>query len=228
MLIDVICLLVLVAFFLSGYRKGLLMSLCGLLILVLCCLGAAVAQQQFTPQVVEFLEPKITERVESQIQAELEASTQQAVEQAGQTELYIGGQQVSVGDLVEILERFGLDVEQSVTEGASTALEPAIHGAAQAVTNAIVESLAQMLIFLAAFLILYLVLHSVVLAVNVVDRLPVMHTLNRAGGAVFGLLEGVLLLTVLMVVLSRTDLLPREALEGPFGQLFQQVAEKLL
>ena len=228
MLIDVICLLVLVAFFLSGYRRGLLMSLCGLLILVLCCLGAALAQAKFTPQVVAVLEPKITAQVEAQIQAELAANTQQAVDQAEQSELYIGGEQASVGELVGILERFGLDVEQSVTEGTATALEPAIHAAAQAVSAAIVGSLAQLLIFFGTFLILYLVLHSVALAVNVVDYLPVLHTLNRAGGAVFGLAEGVLLLTVVAVVLGKTGLLPQEALSGPLGSLLQQVAERLL
>lgn len=228
MWIDVICLLVLVAFFLSGYRKGLLMSLCTLLVLVLCCLGAAVAQQQLTPRVVEVLEPKITERVETQIQAELAESTAQAMDQANQTDLTIGGQQVSIGELVGILERFGLDVEQSVTEGASTALEPAIHAAAQAVSEAIVESLAQMLVFFGAFLILYLILHSVALAVNVVDYLPGIHTLNRAGGAVFGLVEGLLLLTVLTVVLGKTGLLPSDALEGPIGQVLRQIAEKVL
>lgn len=228
MLIDVICLLILVACCLSGYRKGLLMSLCSLLVLALCCLGASLAQQKLTPRAVAYLEPILTERVEARLQTELEDQTQQAVEQAEDTGLIIGGQRVTLGDLAELLERFGLDVEQSVTEGASEAMEPAVHGAAQAMARAVVEPMAEMLIFFAAFLILYLVLHSVVLAVNVVDRLPALHTLNRAGGAIFGLIGGVLMLAVAMVVLRRTGFLPEDALNGPLSSAVRQLAAQIL
>lgn len=228
MLIDVICLLILVACCLSGYRKGLLMSLCSLLVLVLCCLGASLAQQNLTPKAVAYLEPILTEKVEVQLQAELEDQTQQAVEQAEDTGLVIGGQQVTLGDLADFLGRFGLDVEQSVTEGASEAMEPMVRAAAQAVARAVVEPIAEVLIFFSAFLVLYLVLHSVVLAVNVVDRLPVLHTLNRAGGAIFGLIGGGLMLTVALVVLNRTGFLPEDALEGPLGNVFRQVASQIL
>ncbi len=126
MLIDVICLLVLVVCGLSGYRKGLLMSLCSLLVLALCCLGASVAQKTLTPRAVDYLEPKLAERVEGQLQTELESQTQQAVDQAEDAGLTIGGQRVTLGDLAELLGRFGLDVEQGVTEGASDAMEPAL------------------------------------------------------------------------------------------------------
>lgn len=228
MLIDVICLLILVACCLSGYRKGLLMSLCSLLVLVLCCLGASLAQQNLTPKAVAYLEPILTEKVEVQLQAELESQTQQAVEQAEDAGVTIGGQRVTLGGLADLLDRFGLDVEQSVTEGASEAMEPMVRAAAQAVARAVVEPMAEVLIFFGAFLILYLVLHSVVLAVNVVDRLPVLHTLNRAGGAIFGLIGGVLMLTVALVVLSRTGFLPEDVLEGPLSNAVRQLAAQVL
>lgn len=228
MLIDVICLLILVACCLSGYRKGLLMSLCSLLVLVLCCLGASLAQQNLTPKAVAYLEPILTEKVEVQLQAELESQTQQTVEQAEDAGVTIGGQRVTLGDLADLLDRFGLDVEQSVTEGASEAMEPMVRAAAQAVARAVVEPMAEVLIFFAAFLVLYLVLHSVVLAVNVVDRLPVLHTLNRAGGAIFGLIGGVLMLTVALVVLSRTGFLPEDVLEGPLSNAVRQLAAQVL
>ena len=228
MLIDVICLLILVACCLSGYRKGLLMSLCSLLVLVLCCLGASLAQQNLTPKAVAYLEPILTEKVEVQLQAELESQTQQAVEQAEDAGVTIGGQRVTLGDLADLLDRFGLDVEQSVTEGASEAMEPMVRAAAQAVARAVVEPMAEVLIFFGAVLVLYLVLHSVVLAVNVVDRLPVLHTLNRAGGAIFGLIGGVLMLTVALVVLSRTGFLPEDVLEGPLSNAVRQLAAQVL
>lgn len=133
MLIEVIFLLILVAFVLSGYRKGLLMSLCSLLVLVLCSLGASVAQSVFTTKAVEFMEPRVQQAVEAQLQEQVRQDSQQAVENAGETGITIGGQNITLGDLVDLLDRFGLDVEQQVTEGTSNAMEPVLTEAAWAV-----------------------------------------------------------------------------------------------
>ena len=45
-------------------------------------------------------------------------------------------------------------------------------------------------VFIAAWVILYLVLHNLALALNMVNRLPVIRTCNRIGGAVLGALDG--------------------------------------
>ena len=45
MAVDIILLLIFVVCVLSGYRKGLILSLCTLLMLALSCLGAAAVQQ---------------------------------------------------------------------------------------------------------------------------------------------------------------------------------------
>ena len=45
MAVDIILLLIFVVCVLSGYRKGLILSLCTLLMLALSCLGAAAVQR---------------------------------------------------------------------------------------------------------------------------------------------------------------------------------------
>lgn len=224
MVIEIIILLALVMGILSGYRKGLLMSLCGLLIFVLCALGATVAQNVFAASAVETIEPQVQQVVAEKLQQQLEDSTREAVEQAGESGFVIGGQEFTLGGVMDMLKQFGLDVEESVTEGTSEALEPAVLAAAQAATRAIIEPLVELLIYLAAFVILYLVLHSVALAVNVVDRLPVLHTMNRVGGAVFGGAESLLVLTVLLVVVRRTGLMPEAEGLRPFTLLLEKLA----
>lgn len=223
MLIELILLLVLVFCVLSGYRKGLLMSLCTLLILVLCCLGASAAQQKLTPPVVEAVAPMVQQTVEMKLQEQMENGTQQAVEEAEEAGITIAGQSITLGDLVSLLQRLGLDVEAAVTERANTALEPAAAAAAEAVTQAIVQPLVELIIYLLAFLILYLVLHSVALAVNVVDRLPVIHTLNRFGGAALGFFSGMLLLTVLLTVFRRTGWIPEGMGHGLLGIILDRL-----
>ena len=220
MLIEVMILLILVACGLSGYRRGLLMSLCTLLILVLCSLGASVAQETLAPKAEAFMEPKVQQVVQQQFQEQIQQGTEQAMEEAGQDE--------PLNNLIGMLERFGVDVEQQVTQGASAAMQPAVEEASHAVAQAVVKPVAELVVYMAAFLILYLLLHSVALAVNVVDRLPVIHTLNRVGGAVLGVLSGVLLLTVLLVVCQRTGWIPEDAASGPLGLLFEKIVSALV
>lgn len=226
MLIDVILLLILVVCVLSGYRRGLLMSLMSLLVVVICCVGALAAQRTMTPRAVEYLEPKMTEVIRAGIAEQMEQETQKAMEQAGRTELNIGGQSMTLTSLGDLLGKFGLNVEESVTEGTAAMLEPAVEAAARAAAHAVTEKIAGAVIFFAAFLVLYLLLHSVVLAVNVVDRLPVIHTLNRAGGAVTGFLGGLLMMTVAAAVCCQAGLSAVEL--GPLGKLLVQLAERLL
>ena len=227
MLIEVIFLLFLLTCCLSGYRKGLVMSLGVLLILALASLGATVAQETLTPKAVEAIEPKVQQVVREQLQRELEDKTQEAVENAGDVSFSVGGEQMDLGALTGMLGALGIPVEAQVAEGASQAMSPMLDTAAEAVARAMVEPVAELVIYLAAFLILYLLLHSLTLALNVVDRLPVIHTLNRAGGAVFGLLGGFLVLVVLTVVCRRTGWLPEDLGKGPLGLLFSRIAERL-
>lgn len=218
MLIEVIVLLILVAYALSGYRKGLLLSLCTLLILVLSALGATVAREMFTPQAIQYAEPVVAEALEEQLSNQLAEGTRDALEQQEGNGLTIGGQEFSLGDLADFLSHFGFDVEERIVEGTGTAMEPAISAAAQSIAHALVPPIAELVIYLSAYLILYLVLHSLTLVVNLVDRLPVIHTMNHLGGAAAGLLSGFLLVAVLAVVLARTGFVPET--EGPFGALF--------
>ena len=202
------------------------MSLGVLLILVLSSLGATVSQETLAPRAVAAIEPKVQQVVREQLRQEVENQTQDAVEQAGDVSFSVGGQQMTLEDIAGLLGSFGMNVEAQVAEGTNQALEPVLDAAAGAVAHALVEPVADLVIYVAAFLILYLLLHSVTLALNVVERLPVIHTLNRVGGAVSGLLGGILVLIVFMVVCRRTGWLPEELGKGPLGLLFQGLANK--
>lgn len=227
MLIEIIFLLFLVTCGLSGYRKGLIMSLGMLLILVLSSLGATVAQETIAPKVTEAIEPKVQQVVYRQLRQEFAERTEEAVEQAEDTGLSIDGQKVPLEGITGFLGNLGIDLGAQVIEGAEQAMEPALSAAAGAVAHALVEPVAELVIYVGVFLILYLLLHSLTLALNVVERLPVIHTMNRAGGAILGLLGGVLVLTVLMIVCRRTGWLPDDFGKGPLGLLFRGLANRL-
>ena len=226
MLIDIILVLILISLVLSGYRKGLLMSLLGLVVVVLCCLGATAAQQTLTPGVNAYLEPKLTEIIEPEIEAYIGQKTQDAVSDAEDLGFTVGGQRLTLGDLTDLLRQFGLDVEQTVTSGTVNALEPATAAVAEALARAIAQKIAGVLVYIAAWMILYLVLQNLALALNVVDRLPVIHTFNQMGGAVLGALEGLVPMVVIAAVLDRAGLLPEHM--GPVSEAIRTLTDNLL
>lgn len=228
MAIDILLLLIFIICVLSGYRKGLILSLCTLLMLALSCLGAAAVQQVLAPRAAEWMEPKVTAYVADVIRDGVENSTENAMEQTGEVGLTIGGQQVTLGDLAGILSGFGLDVQESVQGAAQDMAEPLVQSVAKGISQSIVESVAGIVVFLAAFLVIYLLLHGVSLVVNLVDRLPVVHTLNHAGGAVIGGVSCALVLTVLMGLLVKSGIMEQNAFGGPVASLLRNIAERIV
>ena len=228
MTVDIILLLVLVVCLLSGYRKGLILSLCTLLILVVSCLGASVAQEVLTPRVVEEVTPQITQAISEKLEEQVSMATENAIAEASQSGITIGGQEIPISDLIGLLNTFGLDVEESARNTASEISAPMVEAAAQAMAEAIVEAFAGFLIFLAAFLIIFLVLRTVELGINTVDHLPVIHTLNHLGGGIVGLVSGAFTLVMLMALLTQTGVLPEETFSGPVSGLLYEFVGKMI
>jgi hypothetical protein len=226
MTVDIILLLILLVFMLSGYRKGLILSLCSLLILVISCLGATVAQQALTPKISEYLKPQVTAYVSEVLEEQVAESTDAALSSsAGVT---IGGESVSLEELLNLLQRFGIDAEATAQGAVSSASEPLIAGAAEAISDTVTEALSGLLIFLAVFLVIFLLLRSLELGLNTVDRLPVIHTLNHLSGGLIGLVSGAFLLTVGMAVLVQADVVTDSTFQGPVSTLLRLLVAQFL
>jgi hypothetical protein len=225
MTVDLILLLILLVFMLSGYRKGLILSLCSLLILVVACLGATVAQQALTPKVSEYLKPQVTAYVSELLEEQVAENTDAALASSGVT---IGGQSVSLEELLSLLQRFGIDAETTVQNTVSSASEPLVEAAAEAVSDALTEALSGLLIFLAVFLIIFLLLRSLELGLNTVDRLPVIHTLNHLSGGLIGLISGAFLLTMGMALLVQADAVTDSTFQGPVSTLLRLLVAQFL
>lgn len=228
MTVDIILLLVLIVCILSGYRKGLILSLCTLLILVVSCLGASVAQEVLTPKVVAEVTPQLTQSISEALEEQVSTATENAIANASESGIVIGGQEITLGDLIDLLNTFGLDVEASAQNAASDISAPLVEAAAQSMAETIVGAFAGFLIFLAAFLIIFLVLRTVELGINTVDHLPVIHTLNHLGGGVVGLLSGAFTLVMVMALLNQTGALPEDVFAGPVSGFLQEFVAKFI
>lgn len=224
MTLDIVLLLILIVFVLSGYRKGLIASLCALLILVISCLGASVAQEMLTPKVTQQLEPQVTQMIAEKLEAQVSSSVEGAITEAGDTGITIAGQSVTLNDLMGLLSSFGLDVQTQTTNLS----EPIVQSVAAVVASALLSSIVGFVVYLIAFLIIFLLLRTVELGLNTVDRLPVIHTLNHMGGGIVGFLSGAFFLTMLITVLSQTGLFPEDTFDGPLTGMLYGIVDKLL
>lgn len=228
MVIEIILLLILIVFVLSGYRKGLVLSLCSLLILLVACLGASIAQDTLTDRVVEQLHPQLSESISEQLEGQVSTSVGDALDNVGDAGLSIGGKSVTVDDIIDLLAKFGIDVKQSTQDAAGDLTAPVVASAADAISLAILNAVVGFLIFVAAFLVIYLVLRVVELGINTVDRLPVVHTLNHLSGALVGLISGAFVLVTFMTILSRTGLLSEDTFSGPVSGLLIRLVDAVM
>ena len=225
MLLEIILILIMLVMAVAGYRKGIIMSMVSLLILMVCCLGAFVAQRQLTTSVEEWMEPKIETVIQEKLEQAFADSTENATETVEDIGITIGGTQVTVEDLVELLGRFGIDAETAVQDAATDAAKPLITQYAEQIAHAITEWTAGLLVFLIAFLMIYLVLHAVELVINLADHIPVVHTLNRVAGAMIGVISAVFLITMLTGAFARAGMLNRVTSSGPLFTLIRRLAE---
>ena len=171
---DGLVLAVLLIFACIGARRGLILSLCGLLAFVVAFLGASFAARTLSPVVADALEPKFAAAIEEQLN---ESIRQQAEA-----------------------------VESGMTAVAASA--------AAAVAAAIAQSAAYLILFLLGFFLILLAWRLLSRALDLVARLPGLHFLNKTGGALFGLVQGCIILFVAAWLLQFFgQMLPRELVE---------------
>lgn len=205
---DIVLFVVLGIFMLQGKKRGLLLSLCGLLAVIVAFMGASMVADFFAPQVSATLEPQIATALETQLNQHF-----------GSSSLVLDSQDVSGNDLVAALQGIGLydvaihalsDIIDSNISSTATEL-------IAAVAASVAESIAYLIIFVISFLIILVLWNILSRAVDLVTRLPGLNALNRTGGALFGLLKGSLLLFLCAWALSYMGtVIPQDVVDNTY------------
>lgn len=172
---DGIVIAVLALFAWFGWRRGLLLSLCGLAVAVVAFFGAGLVADTLDAPVATALVPNLSALVEDRITQHFEDGDTGSIADMLRQE---GGLYAWAADAVE---QGALDKEHLFTDVTS-----AVRTAAQAVAQRIAHTLIFALSFLALYVLLTLALH----ALNIVAKLPGLHFCNGLGGGVIGLVKG--------------------------------------
>lgn len=209
LILDLIALAVLILFAVLGARRGLILSLCGLIAAVVAVLGAGFAARTLSPLVADALEPRFAAAIEEQLNQSLQEQAQQGAAALTPEEVPLSGVLDALRDM-GFYESLINQVDRAVEAG----MAHAAASAAAQVAAAVAQSAAYALIFLAAFVLILILWKLISHALDLVARLPGLHFLNKAGGALFGLVQACIILWVALWALQFWgDVLPADAAE---------------
>ena len=85
---------------------------------------------------------------------------------------------------------------------------------APAIAREVAQLIGWLILFVLGFIALKLLCRLAVFLLDQIDRVPGLHLLNHLGGALLGVLKGLLLLTLAVLVLNWFDVLPRALVDG--------------
>lgn len=196
----------LLLFFLwRGYRKGFILTLCGLLAVFVAFVGAAVISDALAEPMSALIRPMVEDWV-LEILNERVASDP-SIPATEFSLLSVLGVLGSIPFFSGLTEMFREALESGTAEVAgSAALALAEYASLQ---------LARVLLFLVAFVAVLLLWWFISHALDLAFRLPVLSTLNRWSGALLGLAEAVLLVYAACWLLA-DRFLPPEAVEQTY------------
>ena len=192
-LCDAVIVVFLLFSFLRGRKKGLILTLCGLIAFFVAIFGARMATKLLTPSVADLLQPSFSTVIESQLDTGLSEKLDEILTNAEQSD----------NAILEFLTGLGFydDIAESIRSVVSDSTAQTVTDVAVALARTVAELVAGVLIFVIAFLLItagwFLLSH----ALNLAARLPIIHWLNRTLGGLFGLLQGMLLLFLIAWVL---------------------------
>ncbi|HJB57389.1 MAG TPA: CvpA family protein [Candidatus Flavonifractor intestinipullorum] len=193
-ILDLIVIAVVALFVWRGAARGLVLSLCGLMAFVVAFAGAGLAAQTLSPAVADALEPRFAAVIEEQLDAQIQ-QLPEGVDPSGDSPL---------SGVLEILENLGLydTVAGAVEDAVQGGMTSAAADTAAAVAASVAQSVAYRVIFAVAFALLLAAWGVLSRTLNLMARLPVLHFLNKTGGALIGVIQAFVILSVAVWLLQ--------------------------
>lgn len=204
----------------SGFKKGLIMGIFGLLAFVISVYGANLLSQTYSGEVVDALRPFASGFVEVNVIDKEIRPAMGIAETSLSTADYFAQNPGRESEFCTLIYQkmgiFDATAEQMSAEALAWAKENGVSA-----TDAAVEVLCMRISYVAAFLLTFLMILIALTVIgnipNISFKIPNLDALNDIGGAVMGVAQGVCLLLVFGWALKFTGLLiPQETVADTF------------
>lgn len=201
-IVDLVIVLLLVFFAWRGAKKGLILTLFGMLGLIVALLGARFVSNTFYEPVADIIQPGIHQKVES-----LEESILN--DEGFDIDL---GLDDSVDALIDVLRQRGVFpglVKLLDTAEESDAIAEDSHfSAAEALSTYLAQLAARVALFVLGFLVILLIWFLISHILDLAFKLPLLNVVNVAGGLLLGLIKAIIIVFVVVWACQLVNLLP--------------------
>lgn len=215
LILDLIIVAVFLIFAAIGAHRGLVLSLCGLLAVLVAFVGASFAARTLSPMVANALEPRFAAAIEEQLNEQIQNSQVQTdLTDPGTGE--VTPDTLPLQDVLNALREMGFyeTLIDSVNQAVEDGMTAVAASAAAQVAAAIAQSAAYLIIFLVGFVLILVAWKLISHALDLVARLPGLHFLNKTLGALFGLIQACIILFIAAWLLQFFGgILPQDAVE---------------
>lgn len=209
---DLAILAFLIVFAFCGLRKGFVLSLFSLFSFLIALVGAILLSNLWAEPVAQWLQPKLSPTVTSAVETVLSEDIVNAAN--SETHFF---QLLEDAELPLGLEKYLPDIQKDGVwphnEGSSETTW--IDALSDLLTEKLAHSIAKNGLFLVCLILILIALNLLAHGLDLVAKLPVLHTLNQLGGFAIGLLRGALLLFLCawLVRWLWPDWIPTETIE---------------
>lgn len=202
---DLVILAILVLFALWGMHRGLILTLCSLLAVLVAFVGAILVSNYWAPSVAGWIQPTVSPSVTAAIRSALP-------EEVTDAELHIKDL-LDNANLPLGLDKFLPDLQEDSLSVLS--IDSLVESLSSALSAKLANTIAHTGLFLLSFVLILILWRLLGRTLDLVARLPGLHLLNKVGGFVAGAFRGALLLFVCAWVLRWlwSSLIPAEAVD---------------
>lgn len=202
MIVDIVIVLILVFFAWRGARKGLILTLFGMLGLVIALLGARFLSNTFYEPVSDIIQPGIYQSVkdlEEKALGELDFELNETLDSSADSLIDVLREQDLFPGLTDLLESAVEKDSVNSTGGLS---------AAETLSTYLAQLLARLILFVLGFIVILLLWFLISRALDLAFRLPILNVVNVVGGLILGLVKAIVIVVILVWVGQLLDLLP--------------------
>ena len=218
LILDIVLLLIVAICTWSGYRKGLIAGIAGILAVVIALFGGSLLSSAYSHEVVPALSPFVDGYISSQL------TRDDVLEEMGYGDSMLSLEDVLAQDpslrydyAFECMSEVGLYADRAdEMAGRAVALS---ESKGESMTDAVVDVLCDVVTYegglTLAFLIILIFITALANLFNLSFRLPNLENLDEIGGAVLGFAKGIVYCVLLCWVLSFLGLvIGKKTLDG--------------
>jgi len=202
--LDILIVVVLLLSIWLGARRGFVYTLCSLLAVVVAFIGARILADALAPVVAGFLKPLLAETIQEMLEEQ--------ARNFGNSWDLLDVDQI----LAAVKEREGIftwAAEQLERELASAPnLLPTAASLAADIAAAIAAKVAHSILFSVGFVVILLAWKLLTRTLDLVAKLPVLHSFNAGLGAMLGAVKGLIFVYLFAWLSTLTGMIPSELL----------------